>query len=156
MIENRQTGYIESSEEALGRLMDDPYLLYFAHKDSFPGNTEVVPLKLQVNHLTLSLSNKHNQLLKPQDALYGNLGFALQRDSEFTGIVQYALLKMKESGIFKKIRQKWIENSPKLNEPNNEGMTLGYNNLLFPFSLILFGITIAALIAILEKFKAYL
>ena len=89
------------------------------------------------------------------------LGIGLQKHSEFRELFNYELLKLTESGILFKMQHIWLERGIPITTGAEHAPTsvvsLSYDNLLFPF-FILVGGTIMALIGFgCEKiFKAYI
>ena len=78
----------------------------------------------------------------------GGIGF--QKNSELVDIFNYQMLKLAECGITKRIDKNW----PDISRHEEFGMAepgaLGFNNVLFPFSLLGMGVSIAFIIAMLE------
>ena len=81
--------------------------------------------------------------------LYNSL--ALQKDSEFTDLFNYYLLKMQESGTIERMKLRWISIA---NEQIGSGMSqaiqLGYEHVLLPFNCCALGILVAAGLSLLE------
>ena len=81
--------------------------------------------------------------------------FSFKKGSEFFALFNYQLLKMIESSITKRIKNKWAR------DPNQEyGMAepivLGYDNLFFPFGWLALGMIIAMPILAVESFRKWL
>lgn len=82
------------------------------------------------------------------------LGIGLQKNSEFRELFNYEILKITESGILGKMRNFWLGGQPVESAESagsNSVVSLSYNNLLFPFLILCFGILAALLGAGLEK-----
>jgi hypothetical protein len=74
------------------------------------------------------------------------------KNSEFTDLFNYHLLKMEQSGLTHIILKRWRK------QPTDvfgapESITLGYNNTLFPFLLVSTGAIVAGIIALYEFAK---
>ena len=78
------------------------------------------------------------------------LGFGLQMGSEFREVFNYHLLKLTEHGILKRIYNRWPDTSRNEEFGIAEAATLGFENLLFPFSLLAMGMTAAVVLAAFE------
>ncbi len=89
-----------------------------------------------------------------KDALYGHIAFGLQKGSEFYDIFNYYLLKMEQSGFLDMLHQKWLENpykdDTKSSFDGNTTLALGYDNVLFPFLGLGWGLLASAVLALLE------
>ena len=95
----------------------------------------------------------YNQLftLKLHGLPHEGVYFALQKDSEFLGIFNYYLLKEIEHGITKRLYRKYhMDLFVKEQFGMPEPQPLGINNVMFTFTLLGFGICIAAAIAFME------
>ena len=64
--------------------------------------------------------------------------FGLPKNSEFKGIFDYNIVKLRQSGILEQIRSIHFQNRrPDMNdEKANDAIVLGYTNLLFPFIIL--------------------
>ena len=87
--------------------------------------------------------------LEVRDAIVLYNSLVLQKDSEFTELFNYHLLKMQETGTVERMKLRWIFNA------NQEfGMTeavkLGYENVMLPFNACALGIIVAAGLSLLE------
>ena len=82
--------------------------------------------------------------------LYNSL--ALRKDSEFTALFNYVLLKMQETGTMERMRLRWIvHNSEDFGGGMSEAIQLGYENVLLPFNCCAVGILVAAGMSLLER-----
>ncbi len=86
-------------------------------------------------------------LTQLDDALNDPLAFALQKDSELLGLINYQVVKLHQSGMLHFLKHKWINSRrPDLWSCGmEEALALGYDHLA-PYMLVLvFGIFVAAL-----------
>ena len=96
------------------------------------------------------LADKRMRALNILDSSISPGAFAYQKDSEFRGLFDYHLMKMKESGILDLINTDHLPEPPLV-----IGMTgansLGYDNLIFPTIVLSFGGFGALIITVLER-----
>ena len=70
--------------------------------------------------------------------------------SEFREAFNYHLLKLTEHGILKRVYNRWPDTSRNEEFGIAEAATLGFENLLFPFSSLAIGMVAAVVLAALE------
>jgi hypothetical protein len=87
-MDGNPAAFITSLEEARERVLADNKNLYFGDSMIFFDDPRIEALKIT-------------------DATIRQFGFGLQKGSEFAGIFDYHLLKMKESGVLDIIRQNY-------------------------------------------------
>ena len=84
-----------------------------------------------------------DELVKRSEAI------GLQKNSEFTSLFTYHILKMEQSGLIDRIRHKWMGSAD-----NIYGLpmppSLGYESVIFLFALLLFGAIAAGIIIYFE------
>ena len=89
-----------------------------------------------------------------RDALYGHLAFGLRKDSELRDIFNYYLLKMEQSGFMDALHQKWLENpytsNARISSGSEDAFALGYDNVMFPFLGLSFGLVASVVMSLLE------
>ena len=90
-----------------------------------------------------SIMAKYNdlQVLDIAEAVPLYKGIALQKDSEFTMLLNHHLLKMFENGEILKIKHKWTAKYDQeygMEEP----VELGYEHVLFPYASLALGVVI--------------
>ncbi len=97
-----------------------------------------------------------------EERIEGQLAFAFQKDSEIKEIFDYHVLKMKQSGVMKKLDNKWSHKSKPSDLSSHyfpqAAVNLGYENLFFPALIILFGIfsgLVVLLYEVLAKSKRW-
>ncbi len=89
-MHGRQKAFVNDIPEARQRLSADPTVLYFGSEATFADDPGFVALRLD-------------------DQVEGYWGFGFRKNSELTEFMNYHLFKMEESGILKKIKDKWFE-----------------------------------------------
>ena len=92
--------------------------------------------------------------LSIRDSYMTHAPFAYQRDSEFHGLFNYHLLKMKQSGIFDKILSNYLPDPP-ITIGISEVKQLGYNNLVVPVIVLSFGCFGGLMILLVERMFRY-
>ena len=88
------------------------------------------------------------------DEVPNSSAFAFQKNSEFLHLFNHFLKKMMEAGIIFKIN-KDITKRKIINYEMEPAVTLGFENLAFPFLVLLGGLTLAVVISCSEKLRAY-
>ncbi len=82
------------------------------------------------------------------------VGIGLQKGSELEGILNYHILDMLQSGLVRKMFQKWILKKPRDNSLRifvEEAEVIELESLYFPASFLGLGIVIGCLQALAEK-----
>ena len=77
-------------------------------------------------------------------------GIGLQKNSELLNILNYKMLKLVESGIIKRIDMKWPDVTRNEEFGVAEPGALGFNNILFPFTVLATGTVTAVVSAWME------
>lgn len=94
-----------------------------------------------------------------QERIVSSLGIGLQKDSEFKAIFDYHIDKIKESGIFTKEFDIWILDRKMEDKESRifveEPISLGYDNLFFPSSVLMLGIFASFMLMIYEAGRNY-
>ena len=78
--------------------------------------------------------------------------FAFQKDSEFLHLFNHFLKKMLEAGIIFKIN-KDISKRKIIDYEVEPAVTLGFENVSFPFMVLLGGLTLAVIMTCFEKLR---
>ena len=92
--------------------------------------------------------------LKMDDSVYSTAGLALQLDSEFRQIFNHYILKAYETGEFMRVyRHYHIDLFTKEKFEMPEPQPLGFNNVIFCFMLLGFGICISLIMVMMEVIK---
>ena len=122
--------------------------------------------ELESNPKTLLYSHKAIMILLSQlkeqvvalqtdDASYINVGFALQKDSEFLEIMNHYILKEMEHGILMREIRSFFDPIYRDEQVGiNEPQSLAFNNIMFVFICLGLGIVISLSMAISEKMYA--
>ena len=74
----------------------------------------------------------------------------MQPNSEYVEAVNFHLAKLDESGVTYRLWQLWTY-QPLEEFGFEEAISLGYDNIIFPFFFLFFGIPGGALISLLER-----
>ena len=74
---------------------------------------------------------------------------AFQKDSEFTELFRHHILRMQETGTIAAIKQRRLGKHDE-NYEMAEPIVLGYDNVLFPYACLAFGVVIAVPLAFAE------
>ena len=91
-----------------------------------------------------SLNFPDTIVLDLDDSISDYFAFAFQKNSEFAEIFDAFLLKLRQAGIMNKIHQKWIPSTGKEGKGDSqEAVTLGFENMSFPFLSLAFGALVA-------------
>ena len=96
------------------------------------------------------LADKRMRALNILDSSISPGAFAFQKGSEFQGIFEYHLMKIREAGILDRINLDYMPEPP-LVIGTGEGIPLGYDNLIFPTIVLSFGGFGALIIMVLER-----
>ena len=130
--------YVTSLQGTLNLLAKDPQFIHFGGSTSLKSFPQLTILDIE--------EKRH---------FSNSIGF--QKGSEFKKMFDFYLLQIKQSGLFVKLENKWLEKGKV--EPLNEVLEaisqaarpLGYDNLLFPFLSLIGGVSVAILLILLEK-----
>ena len=136
MIENNDEAWYPTIEAAKGAVLSDPNTYLYGHNTAAKSTPGLIALRMF-------------------DSTPVSGGIGLQKDSEFLAIVNYHMLKLVEGGILKRIDEKWPDTSRNEDFGMAEPKALGFNNILFPFTLLATGIVTALTSAWLEKMIPY-
>jgi len=82
-----------------------------------------------------------------------HVGFVVKKGSEFKGLFNYNLLKLRTSGLLHFLELKWFQaRRPQSLRVNSEDSSaLGYDNLFFPSAALVLGAALALLLAASER-----
>ena len=86
----------------------------------------------------------------------------LKQDSELLGLFNYHFSKLEESGVFRKIKDKWFDHhdgddgggKDEGRRRDMDASVLGYASLPLPFALVACGMVMAATAAVVERAAA--
>ena len=88
--------------------------------------------------------------LKMDDLTPSVGGIGLQDDSQWQEILNHHIMKMLEGGILQRIDRSWLDTERNEDFDIFTVTTLGFENVLFPFSILAMGITAAMLATMIE------
>ena len=101
-------------------------------------------------HNVLAFSHPELRSVKMLDTSVVSAGMGLQKGSEFLDLFNYQMIKLAEVGIIKRINMNWPDTSRNEDLGIAEPGSLGFNNVLFPFTQLTLGILTACLSACME------
>ena len=87
--------------------------------------------------------------LRLTDEVVSPLAIAFQEESELRELFNHHLLKMIESGVVKAITKKWLFLPDEVFELHDPAV-LGFNNVAFPFLVLLFWIVCSLVLSLIE------
>ena len=131
MIENNDRAWFPTIEAAKDGVLSNPNIYLYGHSTAAKTRPGLMALRMF-------------------DSTPVSGGIGLKKNSEFREIVNYQMLKLVEGGILKHIDKKWPDTSGNEEFGMAEPRALGFNNLLFPFTLLAAGIVTALASAWLE------
>ena len=129
----------KTQEESLTKIISDSKTLFFWNQDYVGATPELEALVQQT------------QPLKMDDAIYGQVTLALQRDSEFLPLFNHYILRGHESGFYARLfRIQYDGIFRKENFEMTEPQPLGYDNLSFCFICLAMGIGVSITAVLVE------
>ena len=95
----------------------------------------------------------------PESYMITHLALGFQKDSELREMFNYHITRLRVAGLLEQLHDRWVlQGEPEKTErttPGQESLitafTLGYENLLFPFSVFCCGLVISLGLSIVEK-----
>lgn len=104
-----------------------------------------------------STKMKNANALNLDDKISVPVAMAFTPNSEILETFSPFLLKLKETGILQKIKQKWNlgRKEKEIKQVKESGTVLGFENLSFPFLVLAFGIILSFLLVGVEKFGSH-
>ena len=103
------------------------------------------------------ISNHNLVVLDLEDQLYYHQTLAFKKDSEFVDLFNYHIKKLEETGILSTLKDNWIpkgQGASLQDRQSIQAITLGFENLFFPFMILLFGLATGMFLSITEKLFA--
>ena len=88
------------------------------------------------------------------DSFVSYEAFGLQKDSEFTKVMNYYIIKLLETSFILRSSKDLTETKFQENG-EDAALQLGYNHVLFPVLLLVFGTTVAIALVFLENFVKF-
>ena len=94
------------------------------------------------------------KILQLKDASKLSMGVGFKPGSEFLPIFNHELQRARESGLLEHTLGTMNSNQPKgpISLEQQEAVTLGYENLAFPFICLASGFLLASIVALFEKY----
>ena len=94
--------------------------------------------------------------VKIVEKIRDSMGFAFQKNSEFTGLFNHYISRVEESGVLPSLKEKYLDPEP---DPitsyetltGQEAFVLGYDTLLFPFMALAVGLAMAVAMLLWEN-----
>jgi hypothetical protein len=90
--------------------------------------------------------------LKLSDSVRGNMAFGYRKDSEYSGLINLYLRKLEESGALHRISKEW-DKRPLIRYGMEDAVSLGYDNVMFPFSICALGVMASAISLTFERMR---
>ena len=131
-IENDDDVWYVTHEDAKKAVISEPNAYLYGHDSAANTNPSLFALRMY-----------------DSTPVTGGLGF--QKNSELREIMMYQMVKLTECGISKRIDRNWPDTSRNEEFGMAEPATLGFSNVLFPFTLLATGIVTALVFAMLEN-----
>ena len=129
----------KTQEESLTKVISDSKTLFFWNKNYVGATPELDALVRQTHPLRMD------------DAIYGQVTLALQKDSEFLQLFNHYILRAYESGFYARLfRYQYADIYTKENFEMTEPQALGYDNIMFCFICLVVGIGLAITAVLVE------
>ncbi len=129
--------YFKDFDTLIPVLLNDPNLAFAGPVHSFIGDSRFLPLA--------GLS----------DATSDTVAFGLQKSSDFLGLINYELVKIRSSGLQYFLWNKWSEfRNPEDTcgcKVQDQALALGIQNLFFPIIILVSGIILGICLMIMES-----
>ncbi len=77
------------------------------------------------------------------DAIKDNTALGFPKNSEFLQLFNYHLSKLMESGIIESMQKTHFPKALPVDLNPSEALVLGYENVLFPFLILIFGLSVS-------------
>jgi hypothetical protein len=129
-MEGDPSAIVSTTEEAKNIALYLEKTLFFAFELVVVGDDRFIPLIIN-------------------DALYFNIGWTFQKNSEFTEFFSYHLSKMNEVAILSRLSKYWTNRVSEEFGVSN-AITLGYDNTMFPFCIFASGCLAAIFVGFCE------
>ncbi len=89
--------------------------------------------------------------LNLKDAISDHVAFGLPQDSELRHLLNHHLMQMSQSGVLDNLMARWLQSHKR--EEEEGAFALGYDNVLFPFSILAAGVGTALIFVLLEAIR---
>ena len=130
-IENNVNVWFKTLDDAKAAVLNNPNTYLYSHTTAAKSTPGLVALRMT-------------------DSTPVSGGIGLQKNSELLNILNYKMLKLVESGIIKRIDTKWPDVTRNEEFGVAEPGALGFNNILFPFTVLATGTVTAVVSAWME------
>ena len=103
----------------------------------------------------INVDNPEVKFYQIQEATKAPAAIAFPRNSEFKDLFDYHIKAMREKGLLFQLSSIWIRKRRPLEQQieaniEEEAITLGFTNLMLPSVALLFGVSLALLISLIE------
>ncbi len=132
-IDGNSDAFVGSNEEGKQKILGMTKALYFGSVLSILGDDRYLALQIT-------------------DGVEGSVAWALQKNSELTACLNYHLSQLDESGILFKMRRRWTWRASE-EFGIAEAEPLDYENIMFPFCVLVISAAVALILAIAERIK---
>jgi ABC-type amino acid transport substrate-binding protein len=110
------------------------------------------PNTLLFDSVMVVIVDSRYEALKITDGINGQMGWAFQKNSEFTEYFNFHLFKLEESGVMYKLNRDWTY-LPTDVYWVDDAISLGYDNALFPYLILLGGIIGGVVVHLWEQIR---
>ena len=119
-IENNGKAWFQTLDDAKAAVLYNPNTYLYSHTTAAKSTPGLVALRMT-------------------DSTPVSGGIGLQKNSELLDMLNYKMLKLVESGIIKRIDKRWPDVARNEEFGVAEPEALGFNNILFPFTILATG-----------------
>jgi ABC-type amino acid transport substrate-binding protein len=131
-ITGNSDSIVNSDDEALGKVLTEAKTLLFSDGVLVFGDTRYVALNM-IDSIKISMS------------------WGLQNNSELADFFNHYLINMQQNGVMNRINRNWKYQATE-DFSFEDAISLGYENTLFPFLLLLLGFCFAICLVPIEKY----
>ena len=84
-----------------------------------------------------------------EDTIWSQIGWGVQQDSEYLGLINYKLHALDQGGLKYRMWQEWTYQALETYGVE-DAISLGYDNVMFPFFFLVWGIPVAVVFLLCE------
>ena len=139
-----QESFLPGESEGREKMLQNPDVLFFGSGLSFLKDPDITVIDLK-------------------DAPKGHSAIAFPKDSEFTALFNYHMMKNHMSGVQDKLWTKWfgtvesgVGTSSDPEESENVTKSLGYDNVMFPVLVLVMGLVVSLSTIVLERCSIFI